>query len=393
MEVLQSHVLHVALAALTGLCLFLRRVRLPGALLSVFLLVVAVHWGEHIAQLFQIHLLDWPRKEAGGLLGVVFPVLVKREYLHTGFSVIMLAGLLGFRDQFRGTARRVWTVALGIQVFHTFEHLILFTQATAGLNPVSLVQAMLPPGLRPELHLFYNGIVSAPMLAAQVLMVIGGDLHVFHAFYKLGRHHGHPVLQCVRLAWRQAKAVNAPHYWRSAWNVQRWREDRVKQITVDILKTWRSKYPAEKFVFLRSVMGEIERGQPCPNATILSRLMRHEETGERRPAVVRLILTEGLLDSMDALPPAMFSDALAAIVAHEVAHLDRDIRGASAQLDPDSRVEEEEVAADIEGIALAEEAGYSRARQAAVAYFNLLIEREASGDVSELQRRVERLRG
>jgi hypothetical protein len=140
--------------------------------LSVFMLVVAGHWAEHLAQAVQIWVLGWPAPLARGVLGLPFPWLVTSEWLHYGYALIMLVGLTVLRPGFDGSARRWWNAALAIQVWHHLEHLLLLVQATvhhhlAGRpEPTSLLQLMLP---RIELHLFYNALVFVPMLVAGYL--------------------------------------------------------------------------------------------------------------------------------------------------------------------------------------------------------------------------------
>ena len=141
-----------------------------------FMVIVLAHWAEHLLQAFQIYVLGWPVPASRGLLGQFFPWLVQSETLHYGYALVMLAGLWVLRQGFTGVAdRRWWTIALGIQVFHHFEHLLLITQATLGRNffgrpvPTSLIQLWIP---RVELHLFYNTIVFIPMM-------IGMYYHLF----------------------------------------------------------------------------------------------------------------------------------------------------------------------------------------------------------------------
>lgn len=134
-----------------------------------FTVIVVAHWVEHIAQAIQIFALGWARPEAKGALGLAFPWLVTSEWLHYAFAVAMLVGLVLLRPGFTGTARTWWTAALVLQVWHHFEHALLLVQATASgplfgaAQPTSLVQLVLP---RVELHLFYNAVVFAPMVAA-----------------------------------------------------------------------------------------------------------------------------------------------------------------------------------------------------------------------------------
>lgn len=142
------------------------------ACLMVFATIVVLHWIEHLTQAVQIYLLEWPRPEAGGVLGLFFPYLVTSELLHYGFASIMLIGLWLLRHGFSGSARQWWTLTLAIQFWHHFEHLLLLIQALSGSNlggapvPTSLVQYLVP---RVELHLFYNAVVTIPMVVAMVL--------------------------------------------------------------------------------------------------------------------------------------------------------------------------------------------------------------------------------
>jgi hypothetical protein len=140
--------------------------------LIAFMVIVLAHWAEHIAQAFQIYVLGWPTHHAGGVLGLALPVLVHSEWLHYGYALAMLAGLIVLRRGFHGRSRTWWTVALWIQLWHHFEHLLLLIQAmtgsylAGGKAPTSVVQLVVP---RVELHLFYNAIVFMPMVVAMVL--------------------------------------------------------------------------------------------------------------------------------------------------------------------------------------------------------------------------------
>ena len=141
------------------------------AALLVFGVVVVAHWAEHLVQAWQIYVLDWPRPQAGGLLGLAFPYLVKSEWLHYGYAVFMMVAFVILRHGFTGSARSWWNTAMWIQVWHHFEHLLLLLQAMTGANllgkpvPTSIAQLAFP---RVELHLFYNAIVTIPMVVAMV---------------------------------------------------------------------------------------------------------------------------------------------------------------------------------------------------------------------------------
>ena len=140
--------------------------------LWIYLVVVVVHWIEHLFQAAQIWILNMPRPEALGALGYVFPWLVKSEVMHFGYALFMFVGLVLLRPGFRGTAKQLWTVSLGIQGWHLIEHSLLQVQAITGQNlfgshvPVSIVQQFVP---RPELHLIYNLAVFVPMVVAMWL--------------------------------------------------------------------------------------------------------------------------------------------------------------------------------------------------------------------------------
>lgn len=142
--------------------------------LAVFMVIVLAHWAEHIAQAVQIYVLGWPVHHARGVLGVAFPWLVHSEWLHYAYALLMLIGLIVLRHGFTGRARTWWNVALGIQVWHHLEHLLLLVQALAGWHlmnkpaPTSLLQLAVP---RVELHLFYNGVVFAPMMVAVIMQM------------------------------------------------------------------------------------------------------------------------------------------------------------------------------------------------------------------------------
>ena len=166
--------------------------------LWIFMVVVLAHWAEHLAQGWQVYVLGWPRHHAGGVLGLVYPWLVSTELLHYGYALVMLIGIWLLRKGFAGRSRAWWTVALVIQFWHHFEHLLLIGQATFHHNlfgspvPTSIVQQIIP---RIELHLFYNSIVFIPM-------VIGMYYHLFPA---KGETH-HAACNC---AWHRRGLADA----------------------------------------------------------------------------------------------------------------------------------------------------------------------------------------
>jgi hypothetical protein len=131
-----------------------------------------------------VFVLGWERPDARGALGMLWPWLVGSEALHYGYAVVMLVGLALLRPAFQGTSRRWWDLALGLQVWHHLEHLLLLAQAVArhpffgAAQNTSLVQLVAP---RIELHLFYNAVVFAPMLVAVYLQYIARAAAFTHA--------------------------------------------------------------------------------------------------------------------------------------------------------------------------------------------------------------------
>lgn len=166
--------------------------------LRLFVGVVLAHWAEHLAQAYQIYILQWPIKEARGVLGIPFPWLVSSELMHYSYALIMLVGLWVLRRGFVGRSYFWWMVSFGIQFWHHIEHLILQLQVLARANlwgspvPISLIQLvglvngtaddgfggiLTAPSTaqvsflmlfvrRVEVHMIYNTLVFIPMVIA-----------------------------------------------------------------------------------------------------------------------------------------------------------------------------------------------------------------------------------
>jgi hypothetical protein len=140
-------------------------------LLKLFVLLMLAHWVEHIVQVYQVYELGYERHHALGLLGQFYPWLVHSEWLHFGYAFLTLLGLVVLRPGFAGPALGWWNLALTIQVWHLFEHTLLFIQAQLNFNlwgakePTSLLQLVFP---RIELHLFYNSLVTIPIVLAML---------------------------------------------------------------------------------------------------------------------------------------------------------------------------------------------------------------------------------
>ncbi len=172
--------------------------------LRIFTVVVLAHWAEHLAQSYQVYVLNWPLKEARGVLGIPFPWLVASEFMHYSYALVMLVGIWILRRGFVGRSLFFWMISFWIQFWHHIEHAILQAQVVYGENllgapaPISVIQLLgliegpassgfngllmdLPADSfrmlvffvrRVEVHMIYNTIVFIPM-------VIGMYLHLF----------------------------------------------------------------------------------------------------------------------------------------------------------------------------------------------------------------------
>ncbi len=172
--------------------------------LRLFMVIVLLHWGEHLAQTFQVYVLGWPLKESFGMLGMLWPWAVKSEAMHYAYAIVMLVGLWVFRKGFTGRAYVWWMIAFWIQFWHHIEHALLLGQVIYGVNflgapaPISIIQMLgliEGPGStgfngllagppkhplsvllfavrRLEVHMIYNTIVFIPM-------VVGMFYHLF----------------------------------------------------------------------------------------------------------------------------------------------------------------------------------------------------------------------
>lgn len=137
--------------------------------LWTYTFIVLAHWAEHFVQAFQIYVLGWKLADARGVLGIYFPALIKSELLHYGYALVMIVCFWILRKGFVGRSYTWWMVAFWIQFWHHIEHALLQVQAIIGSNiggspvPMSLAQFVIP---RVELHLFYNTLVTIPMVIA-----------------------------------------------------------------------------------------------------------------------------------------------------------------------------------------------------------------------------------
>ena len=142
----------------------------------IYLLLVLLHFSEHIAQLYQYLILGWSARESGGLLGFYFPGLAEAELLHSAYNSFQLTGLILLLSGFKSypAARMFWLIALTFQTWHWLEHVLLQVQFWTGvylfnaLKQSSLLEFFFP---RIELHFVYNLMVFIPTVLAIVFLL------------------------------------------------------------------------------------------------------------------------------------------------------------------------------------------------------------------------------
>ncbi|HWY87266.1 MAG TPA: hypothetical protein VNX28_11105 [Gemmataceae bacterium] len=193
--------------------------------LLIYTAVVLVHWSEHFLQAFQVYILGWSLPEARGLLGIPFPWLVSSEALHYGYALIMLIAFWVLRKGFIGRSYYWWMAAFWIQFWHHIEHGLLQYQVLAGRNffgapaPISLIQMlgflegtaetgfndlMVGPPRHPfsalmlavrrvEVHLFYNSIVTIPMVVAMYYHMFPSPVEEAHMNCTCARNKKRPA--------------------------------------------------------------------------------------------------------------------------------------------------------------------------------------------------------
>lgn len=143
--------------------------------LWVYIAIVLGHFSEHLVQVYQVYVMGWLPKQAGGVLGLWFPWLAESEVLHILYNGSMWIGIIllyqGIKS-IQGPTKTYWNIALVFQSWHLFEHVILMYQYLTknfwfgGTVQTSVGQIWFS---RVELHFFYNLIVFIPLAIAFVL--------------------------------------------------------------------------------------------------------------------------------------------------------------------------------------------------------------------------------
>lgn len=140
-------------------------------IIRVFKIVLLSHLLEHILQIVEIYVLNIPRTYAMGLIGIVFPFLMKNEGLHLGFAVYQVIGSIYIKEKYR-IKSKLWEYGIYLSIFHLTEHISLFILANyMGISsPKTLIQEYFNIG-RAELHLLYNLISASPLLMSKVTSI------------------------------------------------------------------------------------------------------------------------------------------------------------------------------------------------------------------------------
>lgn len=128
--------------------------------MKLFLVIVTAHFAEHLAQLFELYVLGFSRMESMGILGLWMPWLMRSEWLHYLYALVMLIGLYWLKREVNNSW---WQRTINLQHYHHIEHLILLTQAILGFKATGIGGLWFP---RIELHFFYNAVVMISMAIA-----------------------------------------------------------------------------------------------------------------------------------------------------------------------------------------------------------------------------------
>ena len=134
------------------------------ALYYVLVVTQVGHFGEHVCQMVQIHLLDRTGPDARGIIGVL-----DIEWVHFIFNSWVLIGVLALLPQFRRN-RWLWATAL-FAGWHEIEHAYIMSvylrTGVAGTPGLLSHGGAIRGGLpltRPDLHFLYNLIETAPLV-------------------------------------------------------------------------------------------------------------------------------------------------------------------------------------------------------------------------------------
>jgi enediyne biosynthesis protein E4 len=136
------------------------------ALFYVLVVTQLGHVGEHIAQEYQLHILQWPAPMSKGIFGA-FDI----EWVHFVWNLWVIGAVLLLLTEFPRN-RWLWITAV-LAGWHEVEHsYILFVYLTTGLSGTpgllssggALAGGL--PLIRPDLHFLYNLAETTPLVIA-----------------------------------------------------------------------------------------------------------------------------------------------------------------------------------------------------------------------------------
>jgi hypothetical protein len=141
------------------------------ALFYVLVVTQVAHFGEHVAQMVQIHALGLEGLDARGIIGAL-----DIEWVHFAWNAWVLIAVLVLLTKYSSNPCLWLTGALA--AWHAAEHLYiltLYTQSGVAGAPGLLAQGgALGGGLpivRPDLHFVYNALETAPLVVAFVRQI------------------------------------------------------------------------------------------------------------------------------------------------------------------------------------------------------------------------------
>lgn len=140
-----------------------------GWLALFYLLVISQggHVVEHVVQVFQIHILGQPPKEARGIFGAL-----DIEWVHFTWNTWVLVAVVLLALRFR---KNPWLLlGLAFAAWHELEHVVIMSTylatGTVGTPGILSRGGILgSPLIRPDLHFAYNIIESTPLAIAFVV--------------------------------------------------------------------------------------------------------------------------------------------------------------------------------------------------------------------------------
>jgi hypothetical protein len=123
-----------------------------------------LHFGEHIVQMVQLHVLGLNGADASGVFGAL-----NIEWVHFAWNSVVVVGAFVLLTRYPGN-RWLWLTAL-ISGWHAVEHTYIISvylgtgiSGTPGLLSRGGLLGGGLPVLRPDLHFFYNLVETAPLV-------------------------------------------------------------------------------------------------------------------------------------------------------------------------------------------------------------------------------------